>query len=74
MGIGVVEAAATTIYPSVGALAADNNLRVASLTMAAYEYVVDRRSRPFVGTHIHLVISSPSLQNTGYINLLIVEG
>jgi len=40
MGIGVVEAAATTIYPSVGALAADNNLRVASLTMAAYDYLI----------------------------------
>ena len=74
MGIGVVEAAATTIYPSAGDLAADNNLRVASLAMAAYEYVVDRRSRASVWTHIRLVISSPSLQNTGYINLLVAEG
>ncbi len=57
MAIGVVEATATTIYPSAGALAADNNLRVASLTMAAYEYVVDCRSRPLVGTHIRPAIS-----------------
>ena len=74
MGIGVVEAAATTIYPSAGDLAADNNLRIASLAMAAYEYVVDRKSQPSVGTHIHLVISSPSLQNTGYTSLLVAEG
>jgi len=40
MAIGVVEAAATTIYPSAGALAADNNLRIASLTMAAYDYLI----------------------------------
>ena len=42
---GVVEAAVTTMYPSAGALAADNNLRIASLTMGAYEYVADYRSR-----------------------------
>ncbi|KAI9459889.1 hypothetical protein BJY52DRAFT_299307 [Lactarius psammicola] len=39
MAIGVV-AAATTIYPSSGAIAADNNLRIASLTMAAYDYLI----------------------------------
>ena len=75
MAVGAVEAASVTIYPSAGALAADNNLRIASLTMAAYEYVVDWRSRPFVGTHtIRIVISSPSLQNTGYISPAITEG
>ncbi|KAH8993122.1 hypothetical protein EDB92DRAFT_435436 [Lactarius akahatsu] len=36
----VVEATATTIYPSAGALAADSNLRIASLTMAAYDYLI----------------------------------
>ncbi len=41
MAIGVVEATATAVSPSAGALAADNNLRVASLTIAAYEYVVN---------------------------------
>lgn len=40
MGVGVIEAAATAIYPSLGAIAAENNLRVASLTMAAYEYLI----------------------------------
>ena len=72
MAIRTVEVATTTIYPSAGALAADNNLRIASLTMAAYEYVVDCRS--LVGTHIRLAISSPSLQNIGYISPLIAEG
>ena len=51
MPVGTVEVA-LTIYPSAGALAADNNLRIASLTMAAYEYVVDRRLQLLVGTHI----------------------
>ena len=41
MPIGVVEAAATTVFPSAGAVAADNNLRIASLTLGAYECVVD---------------------------------
>ncbi|KAH9027466.1 hypothetical protein EDB83DRAFT_1911569 [Lactarius deliciosus] len=39
MAEGVV-AATTTIYPSSGAIAAENNLRVASLTMAAYDYLI----------------------------------
>lgn len=43
--IGDVDAATVTIYPSAAALAADNDLRIASLAMAAYEYVVDCRSR-----------------------------
>jgi hypothetical protein len=51
--IGEVDAATVTIYPSAAALAADNDLRIASLAMAAYEYVVDCRSRPFKGTHPH---------------------
>lgn len=46
-----IRAATVTIYPSAPALAADNDLRIASLTMAAYEYVVDRRSQPFEGTN-----------------------
>ncbi|KAH9177309.1 hypothetical protein EDB89DRAFT_1534968 [Lactarius sanguifluus] len=40
MAIGIVQAAATTVSHSAGALAADNNLRVASLTMAAYDYLL----------------------------------
>ncbi|KAH9011602.1 hypothetical protein EDB84DRAFT_1008606 [Lactarius hengduanensis] len=39
MAEGVV-AATITIYPSSGAIAAENNLRVASLTMAAYDYLI----------------------------------
>lgn len=42
---GVMEATVTTIYPSAGALAADNNIRIASLTLGAYEYVPNCRSR-----------------------------
>ncbi|KAH9003862.1 hypothetical protein EDB86DRAFT_2286248 [Lactarius hatsudake] len=40
MVIGIVEATATTVSPSAGALAADNNLRIASLTIAAYDYLL----------------------------------
>ncbi|KAI9459898.1 hypothetical protein BJY52DRAFT_299845 [Lactarius psammicola] len=40
MAIGVVEVTATAVSPSAGALAADNNLRIASLTMAAYDYLM----------------------------------
>ncbi|KAH9027459.1 hypothetical protein EDB83DRAFT_1910910 [Lactarius deliciosus] len=40
MVIGIVAATATTVSPSAGALAADNNLRVASLTIAAYDYLL----------------------------------
>ncbi|KAH9003852.1 hypothetical protein EDB86DRAFT_2285225 [Lactarius hatsudake] len=40
MAIGIVEATVTAVSPSAGALAADNNLRVASLTMAAYDYLL----------------------------------
>ncbi|KAH9177313.1 hypothetical protein EDB89DRAFT_1535655 [Lactarius sanguifluus] len=39
MAEGVV-AATTTIYPSSGAIAAENNLRVVSLTIAAYDYLI----------------------------------
>jgi hypothetical protein len=42
MPIGVIEATVIAVYPSAGAVAADNNLRIASLTMGAYECVVDR--------------------------------
>ncbi|KAH9023017.1 hypothetical protein EDB84DRAFT_481283 [Lactarius hengduanensis] len=40
MAIGIVEATATAVSPSAGALAADNNLRIASLTIAAYDYLL----------------------------------
>jgi hypothetical protein len=38
--IGEVDAATVTIYPSAAALAADNDLRIASLAMAAYDYLI----------------------------------
>ncbi len=74
MTMGRSELAATAINPPLSAMTADNDLRIVSVTIAAYEYVVGCRSRPLVGTHIRLVISSPSLQNTGYISPLIAEG
>ena len=43
--------AATAIYPTPSAMKADNDLRIASLSIAAYEYVVGCKSRPLVGTH-----------------------
>lgn len=71
--IGKVDATTVTIYPSASALAADNDLRIASLTMAAYEYVVDRRSQP-LRELTHLAISSPFPQNISYISPRIAEG
>ncbi|KAI9435537.1 hypothetical protein H4582DRAFT_2169925 [Lactarius indigo] len=40
MATGIFDATATVVTPSAGALAADNNLRVASLTIAAYDYLL----------------------------------
>jgi len=40
MPVGVIEAAVTTVYPSAGAVAADNNLRIASLVLGAYDYLI----------------------------------
>lgn len=38
-GMGVIDVATTQIDPTEGAFAVANNLRIASLTIAAYEYV-----------------------------------
>ncbi len=72
--MGFSEFAATAIYPTYSAITVDNDLRVVSMTAAAYEYAASCRSRPPVGTHLCLVTSSPSLQNTGYTRPLIAEG
>ena len=67
--------AATSINATSSAVTADNDLRVVSVTIAAYECVmIGFRSRPLVGTHTRLlVISSPSLRHTGCINPLIAK-
>jgi hypothetical protein len=39
--MGVIETTVTTVYPNASAVAADNNLRIVSLTLGAYEYVVN---------------------------------
>jgi hypothetical protein len=38
-GTGVIDVSSATIDPSQGAFAVANNLRIASLSIAAYEYV-----------------------------------
>ena len=45
LGIPVVDVSTTTIDPTQGALAVANNLRIASLSIAAYEYVTSYVSR-----------------------------
>jgi hypothetical protein len=73
--MGWSELAANSMNVTSGAITADNDLRVVSVTIAAYEYVVGwRSSRPLVGTHTRLVISSPSLQHTDCISALIAKG
>jgi hypothetical protein len=77
MAIGVIETTVTTVHPSASAVAADNNLRIVSLALGAYEYVVNcylPTSHGDLESDIRLVISSPSLQNIGYITPLIDEG
>ena len=64
----------TTISPSQGALSADAYLRIASLSIAAYEYVASCVSLPFMMTHLQQVISSPSLRNIGCTPILIERG
>lgn len=44
MAISLIEVSVATVDPSAGAVAADNNLRIASLALGAYECVVDYRS------------------------------
>jgi hypothetical protein len=39
IGVGVIDVSQATIDPSQGAFAVANNLRIASLSIAAYEYV-----------------------------------
>lgn len=40
MAMGVIETTVTTVYPNASAVAADNNLRIVSLTLGAYDYLV----------------------------------
>ena len=69
-----VLATGTTISPSQEALSADAYLRIASLSIAAYEYVANCVSLPVIMTHLRQVISSPSLRNIGCTPLLIEKG
>ena len=74
MTIGPPDTVAAVQF-SASAVAADNNLRVVSLTLGVYEYVVcPLTSQWDLELDICLVISSPSLQNIGYTLPLIGEG
>ena len=54
-------------------LTAANNLRIASITVAAYEFVASRFLLTLV-TFIRPVFSLPSLPNSGYTRLQVGEG
>jgi hypothetical protein len=66
MAAAVVAATVQVIDPSHGALTVDNNLRIASISIAAYEYVVLTVLLIFVMTYTLPVISLPFLLNIGY--------
>jgi hypothetical protein len=53
------------IGPNQGALTAADHLRVASMAVAAYEYVVHKVSMTVIVTYPRPVISSLSLPNFG---------
>ena len=59
-------ASTPTINPNQGALSWANNLRIASLTILAYEYVVRCIFLALLRTYIRPVISSHSLPNSGF--------
>ena len=59
-------ASTPTINPNQGALSWANNLRIASLTMLTYEYVVRCIFLALLRTYIRPVISSHSLPNSGF--------
>jgi hypothetical protein len=62
------------IDPNHGALKAADYLRVASMAIAAYEYVVGIVFLTVVVTYPLPVISSPSLPNFGYTRLQVHVG
>jgi hypothetical protein len=68
-----MSAANTSIALSDGAITVATNLRIASLSIAAYEYVASI-SLPLVVTHTWPAISSPSLWNIGCIDPPIEAG
>lgn len=72
--MGWPELAVTSMNATSSAITADNDLRVVSVTIAAYEYVIVCRSWPLVGTHACLVISSPCLQHTGCTSPPVAKG
>jgi len=62
------------IGPNHGALKAADYLRVASMAIAAYEYVVCKVSMTVIVTYPRPVISSLSLLNFGYTRLQVHVG
>ena len=69
MDAPVVGIIVENINSNQGALAADNNLHIASATIAAYEYVADYNSLILAVTDIWQVILSLFLLNFGYTSL-----
>ena len=67
-------AVATNINPNQSSLAVATNLRVVSMSIAAYEYVASRISPPLIVTHVRSATSSPSLWSFSCTSLLIESG
>jgi hypothetical protein len=65
---------AVPTHVTPGAYAVSSNLRVVSISIAAYEYVAKYFSLLLVVAHIRLAISSPSLGNIDCIDPLTEEG
>ncbi|KAH9056805.1 hypothetical protein EDB87DRAFT_1160480 [Lactarius vividus] len=65
MAEGIV-AAATTIFPSSGAIAAEYNLRLASLTMAAYDYLITLPAE-------YRLYKSPNRRSLGFILFVLIR-
>jgi hypothetical protein len=64
----------TNINPSQGAVTAATSIRIASMSIAAYEYAANCISLSIIITHVLPAISLPFHWNIGYTSLLINLG
>jgi hypothetical protein len=74
--VAIDVAAATAVTASSSAITAANNLRIASIAIAAYEYVTSGPllNRTLIAFYIRPVIFSLSLPNSGYTKLQVDVG
>jgi hypothetical protein len=64
----------TNINPSQGAIRTATSIRIASMSIAAYEYAANYISLSIIITHVLPAISLPSHWSIGYTSLLINLG